>query len=123
MIKQIDTLLLPPSITGAAELFNADTQKRTVSRRLITKLDPVEKWRVTVSFETFSLSLAFQSEFYAKCLEMRATAKTITFISPYDGTEKTITAKLVSRTTPSPVNLYKGVPQIYKRVGAVFEEI
>lgn len=123
MIKEIDGLKLPPSITGSAELFNRDTQRRTVSSRLITKLDSKEKWRVTVSFETFSLSLAFQSQFYAKCLAMRAQSKSVAFISPYDGTEKVITAKCVSRVAPRPTNIYKGAPQFYGGVGAVFEEV
>lgn len=122
MIKQIDDLLLPPSIEDSAELFNDDTQKRTVSRRLITKLNPVEKWRITVSLP-FSLSLEYQAQFYAKCLAMRTTGKTIVFISPYDGSEKTITAKCISRIRPTAVNLYQGAPQIYKSAGAVFEEV
>lgn len=123
MIKEIDGLKLPPSISGGAELFNRDTQRRTVSGRLITKLDSKEKWRVTVSFEAFSLSLDFQAKFYAKCLAMRAQAKTVAFVSPYDGALKLITAKCISRTAPQALNIYKGAPQIYGGVGAVFEEV
>ena len=123
MIKSIDGLLLPPSITGSAELFNRDTQKRTVSGRLITKLDPVQKWRVTVSFDDFALSLDYQAQFYAKCLAARLSAKTIVFVSPYDGTEVTISAKCISRSVPEPTNLYQRIPQFYTRAGAVFEQI
>ncbi len=123
MIKSIDGLLLPPSITGTAEQFNRDSQKRTVSGRLITKLDPVQKWRVTVAFDDFALSLDYQAQFYAKCLAMRLSAKTIVFVSPYDGSEVTITAKCISRSTPQPTNLHKRTPQFYIKAGAVFEEV
>lgn len=123
MVTQIDSLKLPPSLDGSAELFNRDNQRRTVSGRLITKLDPSEKWRVTVSFESVALSRELQAAFYAKCLEMRSTARTVTFISPYDGTEKTITAKCISRATPSAFNLYQRRPEFYVKAGAVFEEV
>jgi hypothetical protein len=123
MIKQIDNLKLPPSLSGSTELFNRDTQRRTVSGRLITKLDTTEKWRVTVSFDAVSLSLPFQAEFYNKCLEMRLQAKQIIFVSPYDGAEKTITAKCIGKSIPSPTNLYGGKPQFYTKIGAVFEEV
>lgn len=123
MIKEIDGLKLPPSISGGAELFNRDFQKRTVSGRLITKLDSTEKWRVTFSFDIASLALSFQAQFYAKCLVMRSTSKSITFVSPYDGTEKTITVKCVSRAMPQALNIYQSKPQLYGGVGAVFEEV
>lgn len=115
--------MLPPSITGTAELFNRDTTKRTVSGRLITKLDPIQKWRVTVSYDDVSLSLDYQAQFYSKCLDMRMHARPVVFISPYDGSEITITAKCISRNVPSAVNLYKRAPQFYKGAGAVFEEV
>lgn len=123
MIKEIDGLKLPPSVEGTAELMNRDTTRRTVSGRLITKLDPNEKWKVTASFESFSLALEFQKSFYDKCLAMRTTSAEITFISPYDGTEKTIKAKCTQRTAPTALNIYGGKPQLYSKVGAVFEEV
>ncbi|MPN07416.1 hypothetical protein SDC9_154686 [bioreactor metagenome] len=123
MVIQIDDLLLPASLECSEELFNRDTTARTVSGRLITKLDPAEKWRVSVLFETDTLALSYQASFYTKCLAMRQTAKNIVFISPYDGTEKTISAKCISRLTPQAVNLYVGAPQVYSKIGAVFEEI
>lgn len=123
MVTQIDGLRLPPSLDSSAELFNRDTQRRTVSGRLITKLDTTEKWRATVSFETAALSLDFQAAFYGKCLEMRTAAKEIKLISPYDGQEKTITAKCVSRAAPSAFNLYQRRPQYYVKAEAVFEEV
>ena len=123
MIKSIDGLLLPPSIEGTPYLSNRDVQRQTVSGRLITKLDPTEKWVVPVSFETVSFSLEFQAAFYAKCLAMRSTAATVVFVSPYDGTEKTITAKCTSRAAPSAFNLFNRVPQFYKKIGATFQEV
>lgn len=123
MITQIDGLRLPSSLGGSAELFNRDVQRRTASGRLITKLDATEKWRLTVSFVNSALSRELQAEFYNKCLSMRRKAGEISFISPYDGEEKTITAKCVRRATPSPFNLYKGRPEFYVKAGAVFEEV
>jgi hypothetical protein len=123
VIQQIDNLKLPPSINGAAELFNRDTQRRTVSGRLITKLDPAQKWRVTVSFDDAALDTAYQAQFYAKCLDMRRNSRAITFISPYDGQVVTIAARCVSRNMPSAFNLYKQKPEHYTGAGAVFEEV
>lgn len=123
MVLQIDDLKLPPSISGSAELFNRDSQKRTVSGRLITKLDTSEKWRLTVSYEESALTLDFQARFYAKCLEMRSGALPVTFISPYDGEEYTVTAKCVSRAAPSAFSLFKRRPEYYIKAGAVFEEV
>ena len=60
----IDGLKLPKDISIKAEKQNFDTSKRTVSGRLITKLAPVEKWKVTVSFENLTLRLPFQTAFY-----------------------------------------------------------
>lgn len=123
MLTEIDGLKMPPSLQASAELFNRDVQRRTVSNRLITKIDTAEKWRVTCLYEVDSLSLDFQTSFYIKCTTMRETAKTIKFISPYDGQEKTITAKLISRNTPQTIKLKNRVPTLYRQVGAVFEEV
>ena len=123
MVLQIDNLKLPPSITGAAELFNRDTQRRTVSGRLIAKLDPVQKWRVTVAFDSYALDTAYQAQFYAKCLDMRRNSRAVTFISPYDGSMVTISAKCISRNIPSAFNLSGRKPEYYTGAGAVFEEV
>lgn len=119
----IDDIRLPESIDTMASLQNFDTQKRTVSNRLITKLSPHEKWLVTVKFSTETLSLDFQKRFYEKCLQMRSTAKQITFISPYTGEDITITAKCTSRTAPAVLSISKGRPLLYKNIEAVFEEV
>lgn len=123
MVKSIDGLLMPPHISGTAELFNRDNTRRTVSGRLITKLDPVQKWRVIVSFDDDVLSRELQAQFYAKCLSMRAASAPIVFVSPYDGADITITARCVGRNTPKIVNLYKRSPQFYNGAGAVFEQV
>lgn len=122
MVLQIDDLKLPPSITGAAELFNRDTQRRTVSGRLITKLDPAQKWRVSVSFDA-ALDTEYQAAFYAKCLDMRRNARQISFISPYDGTVVAVAAKCISRSVPSAFSLFKRKPEYYTGAGAVFEQV
>lgn len=123
MIKEIDGLKLPATIEGSAELVNFDTQKRSVSGKLITKLSPTEKWKVTINYDKIALSLTFQNEFYNKCLKARGEAVLISFISPYDGALKNIYAKCVSRTAPLPLAIFRGLPTIYNRVGAVFEEV
>jgi hypothetical protein len=123
MILQIDDLKLPPSIDETPYLTNRDTQRQTVSGRLITKLDPSEKWVVPVSFETDTLSPEFQAQFYSKCLEMRTEAKQVIFISPYSGEETTITAKCTSRNTPQGINIHQRRPQYYSKIGATFQEV
>ena len=119
----IDDLKLPESVDTTAELQNRDTQRRTVSGRLITKLAPNEKWIVTIKFATDTLSLAFQKLFYEKCIEMRGTSATIIFISPYTGEDVTITAKCTSRKSPSVLSIAGRRPVLYKDIEAVFEEV
>ena len=123
MVKQIGELKLPPDIAGTAELFNDDTSQRTVSGRLVTKLAPTEKWRLTVAFETAALSPELQAAFYAVCVSARTTATTITFISPYDGQIHTATCRCTERNIPAILSLSKGAPRLYSNIGAVFEEI
>lgn len=123
MVLQIDDLKLPPSLGGTAELINRDTQRQTVSGRLITKLDPVEKWKLTVSFEAIALARAYHAAFYDKCALMRKEAKPVTFISPYDGQEKTVQCKCIERVSPEAVKLYQRRPWLYRGAGAVFQEI
>lgn len=123
MVLQIDDLKLPPSLGGTAELINRDTQRQTVSGRLITKLDPVEKWKLTVSFEAIALASAYHAAFYDKCALMRKEAKPVTFISPYDGQEKTVQCKCIERVSPEAVKLYQRRPWLYRGAGAVFQEI
>lgn len=119
----IDDLKLPESLDTTAALQNFDTQRRTVSNKLITKLAPNEKWIVTVKFATDVLALDFQKKFYEKCLQMRSTSKPITFISPYSGEDITIIAKCTTRTAPTVLSMNKGRPFLYKNVEAVFEEV
>jgi len=123
LIIQIDSLRLPASIKSTAELFNRDSRQRAVSGRLIAKLAPTEKWRVTANYEDAALSRELQAAFYSKCLEMRRSPRTIRFISPYDGSELAIMAMCVSRATPSAFNLFKRKPEFYIKAGAVFEEV
>lgn len=123
MIVSVDGLKMPAAISGSTELFNNDTQRRTASQRLITKLSPTEKWRVTVEYDTDMMTVEFQAAFYKKCAAMRTKSAAVTFISPYDGEVRTITAKCVSRSTPEAAYMYKQKPMLYRKVGAVFEEV
>lgn len=123
MVLQIDDLKLPPSLEGSEELINRDTQRQTVSGRLITKLDPVEKWKITISFDSIVLIGGYQGLFYAKCALMRREAKPVTFLSPYDGLETTALCKCIERATPEAIRLYQRRPWLYRGVGAVFQEV
>lgn len=123
MVLQIDDLKLPPSLGGTAERINRDTQRQTVSGRLITKLDAVEKWKLTVSFQDIALASAYHAAFYEKCALMRKEARPVTFISPYDGLEKTVQCKCIERVSPEGVKLYQRRPWLYRGAGAVFQEV
>ena len=119
----VDGLKLPEDISIQAEKQNFDTTKRTVSGRLITKLAPAEKWKVTVSFEKLTLSLPFQTAFYEKCLAMRNVAAVVEFTNPYTGEQERATMRCVSRTSPTPVQIVRRSVNLYTNIGAVFEEV
>lgn len=125
MIKSIDGLKLPATIDCVSELTNRDSTTQAVSGRLITNLDPNPKWKLTVDFDKFSLTLPYQAEFYNKCLKMRTVAKSITFVSPYTNEELTITARCVSLATPNPLAISNRTksPLLYGKAGAVFQEV
>lgn len=123
MIISIDGLKLPPTADDPPYLINRDVQRQTVSGRLITKLDLVEKWVVPVAFKSVALTLEFQAQFYAKCLSMRSTAAEVVFISPYDGETRTIIAKCISRTAPKPFNVSFRAPEFYTAAKATFQEV
>lgn len=123
MILEIDGLKLPPHTGCTAELINRDTQRQTVSGRLITKYDAAEKWKLTLSLDGVTLSTAFQAAFYAKCLELRRTARPITFLSPYTGEEITAQCKCISRDAPSIGALVRRRPRYYTKAGAVFQQV
>lgn len=121
MIFEIDGLRLPPNTETKPELINADKTVRTPSGRLIVKRSPRETWKVTVKLPVMSLEL--QTAFYAKCMLMRNSKKTIKFISPYDGTIKTIVAVCTSKAGPNVLNMRQRIPSLYKDSGAIFEEV
>ena len=119
----IDGLKLPKDISIQAEKQNFDTTKRTVSGRLITKLAPAEKWKLTVSFENLTLNLPLQRAFYEKCLSMRNVAATVEFTNPYTGEMERAVMRCVSRTSPEPVQIVRRNVNLYRNIGAVFEEV
>lgn len=123
MILDIDGLKLPPHLGCTAELTNNDTQRQTVSGRLITKYDAQEKWKLTLSLEGVVLSTAYQAQFYAKCMELRRTARPITFLSPYTGEQVTAVCKCIGRDAPGVGALSRRRPQFYTKAGAVFQEV
>lgn len=119
----IDGLKLPEDISIRAEKQNFDTSRRTVSGRLITKLAPAEKWKLTVEFSSLTLSLPLQEAFYSKCLAMRNAAAVVVFTDPYTGTETSATMRCVSRTSPQPLQILRRRASFYQNIGAVFEEV
>lgn len=125
MIKSIDGLTIPPSVDSVSEQINRDSTTQTVSGRLITELDPNPKWKTTVSFPDLAFGLTWQAQFYQKCLMMRKTAATVVLISPYDGTEKQITARCIEIETPEAAAISRKTkaPLFYLSVGATFQEV
>lgn len=121
-------------MAGKTHLSKADLEKRKNSEvkaeadnvhppGYLNELDPVEKWKLTVSFEAIALASAYHAAFYDKCALMRKEAKPVTFISPYDGQEKTVQCKCIERVSPEAVKLYQRRPWLYRGAGAVFQEI
>lgn len=122
-MMRIDGLRLPEDVSIAAEKQNFDTSKRSVSGRLITKLAPAEKWRLVISFENLTLNLSLQAAFYEKCMQMRNVAAAVEFTNPYTGEMETAIMRCVARTRPEPAHIVKGRVSMYKKIGAVFEEV
>lgn len=125
MIKSIDGLKIPASVDSVSELTNRDSVSQTVSGRLVANLDPNPKWKCSVAFNEFSLALSFQTQFYAKCLTMRTQPKQLVIVSPYDNSEKTITALCTDMTTPEIAAISKKSqkPFFYQKCGAEFREV
>ncbi len=123
MILDIDGLKLPPHLGCTAELIGSDTQRQTVSGRLITKYDAAEKWKLTLSLDGVVLSTEYQAQFYAKCMELRRTARPVTFVSPYTGETVTALCKCIRRDAPGVGEVLGGRPRFYTKAGAVFQEV
>ena len=119
----IDGLKLPEDISIRVEKQNFDTTRRTVSGRLITKLAPAEKWKVTVNFENHTLSIPQQAAFYEKCMAMRNMAAIVEITNPYTGEQERATMRCVSKTSPTPAQIVRSSVNLYRNIGAVFEEV
>ena len=119
----IDGLKLPEDTSIVIEKQNFDTIRRTVSGRMITKLAPMEKWKITINFENKTLSLEFQKAFYTKCLEMRSSYGVVSFTDPYTGEMVSAKMKCTGKKTPSPLDVVRGRSRAYKTIGATFEEV
>lgn len=89
------------------------------------ELDPNPKWEIPITYEQDALSLVLQSAFYAKCFAMRTTPANITFVSPYDGTETTVTALCTEIPAPEAVAIRRSTrkPLVYKNARAVFRQV
>ena len=125
MIKEIDGLKMPPYLDATPELVNRDVVNQTVSGRLVVELDPNPKWEIPIEYSAESLSVAFQASFYGKCFAMRTTPASVTFVSPYDGQDTTVTALCTEITAPEPVMITRTTkkPLFYKGARAVFREV
>ena len=119
----IGGLKLP--VTGAYQIEkqNFDTSRRTVSGRLITKLSPSEKWKISINFENETLSLDLQKAFYTKCMEMRSLSDSVEFTDPYTGEKTVAIMRCVSVNKPSAMNVVGRKITLYHGIGAVFEEV
>lgn len=123
MILQIDNLVIPPTLSGNAETFNADSSRRTVGGRLITKTSSFEKWRATLNYEGRSIPLDLQRSLYVKCREMRSVSRPVVLVSPYNGQIYTIDMKCTQPLPPKVTMHINGNPLFYTNIGAVFEEV
>ncbi len=119
----IDGLKLPEDTSIVIEKQNFDTNRRTVSGRMITKLAPMEKWKITIHFEDKTLSLDFQKAFYTKCLQMRSAFGIVSFTDPYTGEAVTAKMKCTVKKTPSALDVVRGRNRVYTSIGATFEEV
>lgn len=119
----IDGLKLPEDTSIVIEKQNFDTIRRTVSGRMITKLAPMEKWKITVNFENKTLSLEFQKAFYTKCIGMRSAYGVVSFTDPYTGEMVSAKMKCTVKRTPSPLDVVRGRNRAFKTIGATFEEV
>lgn len=119
----IGGLKLPLTTAFHVEKQNFDTTKRSVSGRLITKLSPSEKWKISIEFENETLALDFQKAFYEKCMEMRVSADTVEFTDPYTGADTIAIMKCVSMKSPSALSIIGKRVGLYHHIGATFEEV
>lgn len=125
MIISIGGLKIPPTVHSVAEQINRDSVNQSVNGRLIVNLDPNPKWKFTLTFDEFSLSRAFQTEFYAKCLTGRTSDLFIEFVSPYSGETLFCNGRCIEIATPEILSISKRTrkPSLYGKVGAVFQQI
>lgn len=124
MIRNIDDLIVPATLSSVAEKFNQDKVNRTVSMRQIRKLSPNEKWRITLNYGTATVPKEFQLALYEKCKYMRRYELPITFVNPY--TFEEVTAYMTCTSSLPPKVLYydeNDNPKFYGNVGATFEEV
>ena len=122
MILKIDDLIIPETLSGNIERFNADIDVRTVSMRLIRKMSINEKWRATLNYEGRTMPIEYLRALYAKCKDMRKNPKPVTFISPYDSLQYTVSMFCTQPFPPKLLHIYQGTPMWYSNIGAVFEE-
>lgn len=119
----IGGLKLPVTTAYKIEKQNFDTTRRTVSGRLITKLSPSEKWKITINFENETLAIDFQKAFYEKSMAMRSAAGVVEFTNPYTGEETFANMRCVSMNSPLAANIIGRRVGLYHEIGAVFEEV
>lgn len=125
MIKSIGGLALPPSVKCVSELINRDSTQQTVSGRLVSNLDINQKWKITVSFDDFVLSLDYQQQFFAICSEMRRTPAEVVFVSPYDNQERVAVCRCTEIKTPTILAISQTTknPYLYEKIGCVLQEV
>lgn len=123
VIKSIGGLEIPPTLSGNAEKFNADSTRRTVSMRMITKFSPTEKWRVTLDYEDRAITLDSQRKLYAKINSMRKSPEIIVFEDPETGDVLYLKMRTTQSFSPRITTHNRNKPTLYTNAGAVFEEI
>lgn len=123
MILTVGGLALPASEQSKAEYIQPTTSKRAIDGTLITK-HLYDKWRLTYAVpDASSLELDYQAELYGILIASQVNAVSVTFISPYDQLEHTITARCTELVTPDVSVLLAWQPIGYSGVSFVMEEV
>lgn len=123
MILTVGGMALPASEQSKAEYIQPTTSKRAIDGTLITKHN-YDKWRLTYAMpDASSMELDYQAELYGILIGAQVNAVRVTFVSPYDQQEHTITARCTELVTPDVSVLLSWRPIGYMGVSFVMEEV
>jgi hypothetical protein len=123
VIVSIGGLQIPDTLSGNVESFNADSRRRAISGKLISKLAPWEKWRATLNYEGRAVLREFRIALYTQARSMRSAAAPVTFVSPEDGATYVVDMLCIQRFPAKVASILDHTPEFFTGCGAVFEEV